>query len=105
MILRAVCWCALLVAATCAAAQSWPARPVKIVVPVAPAGAMDPFARAVAQGLSDLWKRPVIVENRPGASQMIGSDYVSKAEPDGYPLLISEASPFVMNPHLFKQMP
>jgi len=88
-----------------AAAQGWPARPVKIVIPVAPAGALDPIARAIAQNLSETWKQGVIVENRPGASQMIGADYVSKAEPDGYTLLISEASPFVMNPHLFKQMP
>src|SRR5262249_44486750 len=77
----------------------------RVVVPVAPAGAMDPFARAIAAGLSEIWKQPVIVENRPGASQMLGADFVSKAEPDGYTVLISQASPFVMNPHLFNKMP
>jgi len=104
-LLALVAAAAFAVAPLLAAAQPSTSRSVKIVVPVAPAGAMDPFARAIAQHLSEIWGQPVIVENRPGASQMIGADYVSKSEPDGYTLLISEASPFVMNPHLFKKMP
>jgi tripartite-type tricarboxylate transporter receptor subunit TctC len=86
-------------------AQGWPSRPVKIVIPVAAAGAMDPLARAVAARLSEMWKQPVLVENRVGANGIIGADYVSKAEPDGYTLLMSEASPFVMSPHLYRTMP
>ena len=86
-------------------AQTWPSRPVKIVIPVAAAGAMDPLARAVAARLSEMWKQPVLVENRVGANGIIGADYVSKAEPDGYTLLMSEASPFVMSPHLYRTLP
>ena len=97
---------AVLVAAPLAAsAQSFPSRPVKIVIPVAAAGALDPLARVIASRLAEIWKQPVLVENRPGANGIIGADYVSKAEPDGYTLLMSEASPFVMNPHLYKKLP
>lgn len=85
--------------------QPFPSKPVKIVIPVAAAGAMDPLARAVASRLSDIWKYPVLVENRAGANGIIGADYVSKSEPDGYILFMSEASPFVMNPHLYKKLP
>ncbi len=86
-------------------AQAWPSRPIKIVIPVAAAGAMDPLARAVAARLSEMWKQSVLVENRVGANGIIGADYVSKAEPDGYTLLMSEASPFVMSPHLYRTLP
>ena len=88
-----------------AAAQAYPSKPVKIVIPVAAAGAMDPLARAFAARLSEAWKQPVLVENRAGANGIIGADYVSKSEPDGYILFMSEASPFVMNPHLYKKLP
>ena len=97
--------CVLSVAPLAAPGQSFPSRPVKIVVPVAAAGALDPLARVVASRLSDLWKQPVLVENRPGANGIIGADYVSKSEPDGYVMLMSEASPLVMSPHLYKKIP
>ena len=97
---------AVLVAAPLAAsAQSFPSRPVKIVIPVAAAGALDPLARVIASRLAEIWKQPVRVENRPGANGIIGADYVSKSEPDGHTLLLSEASPLVMNPHLYKKLP
>ena len=88
-----------------AAAQSFPARPVKIVVPSSPGGATDSFSRAIGGRLSEIWGQPVVVENRPGANQIIGADYVSKSAPDGYTLLVSDASSFVMNPHLYKKLP
>src|SRR3954469_947317 len=88
-----------------AAAQNFPARPVKIVVPSSPGGATDSFSRAVGGGLAQIWGQPVVVENRPGANQIIGADYVSKSPPDGYTLLVSDASTFVMNPHLYKKLP
>jgi len=88
-----------------APAQPFPSRPVKIVVPTSPGGATDSFSRAIAQRLAEGWGQPVVVENRPGANQIIGADYVAKSAPDGYTLLVSDASSFVMNPHLYKKLP
>src|SRR5262245_37865527 len=81
-----------------ATGQSYPARPVKIVVPSSPGGATDAFARALAAKLSENWGQPALVENRAGANQMLGSEHVSKSPPDGYTLLVSDASSFVINP-------
>jgi tripartite-type tricarboxylate transporter receptor subunit TctC len=88
-----------------AQAQAFPARQVKLVVPTSAGGATDAFARALAQNVADAWGQPVVVENRPGANQIIGSDYVAKSAPDGYTLLVSDASSFVMNPHLYRKLP
>jgi tripartite-type tricarboxylate transporter receptor subunit TctC len=88
-----------------ASAQAFPARAVKIVVPTSPGGATDAFSRALATRLSETWGQPVLVENRPGANQILGADHVSKAAPDGYTLLVSDASSFVINPHLYKKLP
>jgi tripartite-type tricarboxylate transporter receptor subunit TctC len=67
-----------------AAAQEWPARPVRLVVPVPTGGALDPFARAVATKLSDGFKQQFIVDNKPGASGSIATAFVAKSAPDGY---------------------
>jgi tripartite-type tricarboxylate transporter receptor subunit TctC len=71
-----------------ATAQDYPTRPVKIVVPFASGGSGDIFARVVGQYLSDVLKQPFVVENRPGAGSIIGSDMVAKSAPDGYTLLL-----------------
>jgi tripartite-type tricarboxylate transporter receptor subunit TctC len=86
-------------------AQSFPHRAVKIVVPTSPGGATDAFSRALAPRFSEIWGQPVLVENRPGANQILGADYVSKSAPDGATLLVSDASSFVINPHLYKKLP
>jgi tripartite-type tricarboxylate transporter receptor subunit TctC len=93
------------VPATPVLAQSFPSRPVKIVVPTSPGGATDAFSRALAPRLSEAWSQPVLVENRPGANQILGADHVSKSAPDGHTLLVSDASSFVINPHLYKKLP
>jgi tripartite-type tricarboxylate transporter receptor subunit TctC len=85
--------------------QAFPSHAIKIVVPTSPGGATDAFCRALAPRFAEAWGQPVLVENRPGANQIIGADYVSKAAPDGYTLLVSDASSFVMNPHLYKNLP
>jgi tripartite-type tricarboxylate transporter receptor subunit TctC len=86
-------------------AQAFPTQPVKVVVPVPPGGLTDLFTRLIATRLGELWGQPIVVENRPGANQIIGADFVSKSPPNGYTLLVSDASTFVMNPHLYKKLP
>jgi len=87
-----------------AAAQSYPSRPVKIVVPATPGGAIDLIARSLAEKLTVSLGQPVVVENKPGASNNLGTDFVAKSPPDGYTLVIV-ASSHATNKHLFKQMP
>jgi tripartite-type tricarboxylate transporter receptor subunit TctC len=82
----------------------YPNRPVKIVVPYTPGGASDITARLLADRLGKKWNKPVVVENKAGASGMIGTDMVAKAEPDGYTLALV-ASSHVANQSLFKTVP
>src|SRR5437879_6722135 len=84
--------------------QHFPSRPVKIVVPTSPGGATDALSRQIGARLSELRGQPVIVENKPGANQIIGAEYVAKSAPDGNTLLVSDASSFVINPHLYRNM-
>ncbi|HET8744388.1 MAG TPA: tripartite tricarboxylate transporter substrate binding protein [Ramlibacter sp.] len=86
-LVAAVCAAGLMQALP-AAAQNWPSRPVKIIVPFAVGGPADVFARALAQRLPDLLGQPFVVENKPGAGAVIGTDMVAKAPPDGYTLLL-----------------
>src|SRR6266478_10237975 len=82
--------------------QQLPSRPVKIVVPTSPGGATDALSRQIGARLSELRGQPVIVENKPGANQIIGAEYVARSAPDGNTLLVSDASSFVINPHLYR---
>lgn len=86
------------------AQASWPARPVKVVVPFAPGGATDVVARLWAQRLSQLWGQSVVVDNRPGAGGNLGADVVAKSAPDGYTLLMASGS-ITINPSLYAKMP
>ena len=94
-----------LVALASAVAQSYPSKPVKIVVPFAPGGGNDLFARKMAQALSDIWKQSVFVENKPGAGGTIGTDAVAKAVPDGYTLLLGHTGTMSINPALYPALP
>jgi tripartite-type tricarboxylate transporter receptor subunit TctC len=92
-------------AALPAQAQVFPSRAVKVIVPTSPGGATDAFARALAAQLSLRWGQAVVVENRAGANQILGAEFVSKSVPDGYTLLVSDASSFVINPHFYSKLP
>lgn len=86
------------------AQTGYPSRPVRLVVPNPPGGVMDVLARAVADPLGKLWQRPVVVENRPGASGMIGADAVAKAPPDGHTLLMTVTA-VVQIPYMYAKPP
>ncbi|MFM9888872.1 MAG: Bug family tripartite tricarboxylate transporter substrate binding protein [Burkholderiales bacterium] len=86
-------------------AQNFPSRPVRLVVPAAAGGVTDIVARALAQELGSVWSQPAIVENRPGAAQIIGAETVAKSAPDGHTLIVSDSSAFVINPHLYRKLP
>jgi len=95
----------LLIGAHCVFAQPFPSRSVKFVVPASAGGATDNMARSLAARLTEIWGQPVVVENRPGATQIIGADYVAKSPPDGYTLLVSEAATWVITPHFERKLP
>ncbi len=86
-----------------AAAAPWPTQTVKIIVPYAAGGTTDIAARILANELSKKWGQPVLVDNKPGASTQIGTDFVAKSK-DGHTLLMT-ASPFAVNPSLFAKLP
>jgi tripartite-type tricarboxylate transporter receptor subunit TctC len=104
--IRLACSLALALAwATTAAAQNYPDRPVKVIVPYTAGGGTDTVGRAISQRLAEKWGQPVVIENRPGAGTTIGTDAVAKATPDGYTLLFSDSSSFVINPHMYDKLP
>jgi tripartite-type tricarboxylate transporter receptor subunit TctC len=87
-----------------AAAQTFPSRPVTLVVPFSPGTGIDILARAIQPKLQERWKQPVIVENKPGASGNIGTDFVAKSAPDGHTLMVT-VNTYTITPALFKNMP
>ncbi len=95
---------ALLAALVCAGAlaQSWPAKPVKLIVTYPPGGSSDLLARVFGQKLSEIWGQPVIVESKPGAAGSIGMDYAAKQAPDGYSFVVGNIGPAAVNPLLSK---
>jgi len=86
-------------------AQSWPVKPVRIIVPFPPGGGLDLFARLVAAQMQDRLGQQIMVENRSGASGMIGAESVAKAAPDGYTVLFSTAAEIAINQSLYRNMP
>ena len=85
-------------------AQSWPTKPVKIIVNFPPGGAADQIARAVGQPLQEALGQPVIIENRSGSGGNLGGDAVAKAAPDGYTLLMSSGGMVSVNPFIYPKM-
>jgi tripartite-type tricarboxylate transporter receptor subunit TctC len=88
-----------------AAAQSFPSKPVRLVVPFPPGGPLDAIGRAIAQKLTEAWGQSVVVDNKPGAGGNIGADFVAKSPPDGYTVVMGALSTHAVNPSLYPQMP
>ena len=102
LLLLAAC---ALAAAPAGAQDSWPSRPVKVIVPSSPGGGTDLYARLLSQALSDSLKQQFVVDNRPGASGNIGAEAAAKAAPDGYTILVSANPALTVNPSLYKNLP
>jgi tripartite-type tricarboxylate transporter receptor subunit TctC len=97
-------WAVVALMATAAFAQSYPTRPVKLVIPSAPGGTSDFVGRMIAGKLSEYLGQPIVIENRPGAGETIGTEAVAKSAPDGYTLLLVTPA-FTANPALYPKLP
>ena len=86
-------------------AQSYPSRVIRLVSPYAPGGGTDLLARTIGQKLAEVLRYSVVVDNRPGAGGIIGTEFVAKAPPDGYTIMLASPSPIVVAPHLVKNLP
>lgn len=86
-------------------ADTYPSKPIRLVVPFPPGGAVDLYARTVQPELSKLLGQPIVVDNKAGASGMIGADTVAKAAPDGYTLLVGNIAVYAMNAATYRKMP
>lgn len=96
---------ASVVVAPAAMSQGFPEKPVRLVVPYPPGGTVDILARALGDGLTQAFKQPVIVDNRPGAGGTLAAAFVAKAAPDGYTLLVSDVGPLAIARSGYKNLP
>ena len=88
-----------------ASAQTYPSKPIHLIVPYPAGGGTDFFARLVGQKMSDLIGQPIVVENKPGAATNLRADFVAKAPPDGYTVLLGDVATYAANSSLYKKLP
>src|SRR5688572_17964147 len=86
-------------------AQTFPSKPIRIVVPYAAGGTSDILARQIGPKITDAWGQPVIVENKPGANGNVGADFVAKSAPDGYTLLLTDLGGLVISASVYPKLP
>ena len=86
-------------------AQSWPSKPVRMVVAYPPGGGIDVLARQLAEKLTPAWGQPVVVENKPGANTILAADLAAKSPADGHTILFTTDATFSINPHLYARLP
>ncbi len=88
-----------------AGAQEYPTRPIVLIVPFAPGGSSEVLSRMIGQKLTESWKQQVVVENKPGAAGNIAMEYVQRARPDGYTLILGHIGTLAVNPAMFAKLP
>jgi tripartite-type tricarboxylate transporter receptor subunit TctC len=103
--MRLMGFVALLVVAASAAAQTFPTKPLRVIVPQPPGGGFDTVARTLAEPFAAQLGQPVVVENRPGGGTLIGTEAVAKAEPDGHTLLLGASANLVLSAGLYRNLP
>jgi len=91
--------------ASSAFAQSYPSKPIRLVVPYAAGGTSDILARQIGPKLTEVWNQPVVVENKTGANGNVGADFVAKSAPDGYTLLLTDVGGLVISASVYPQLP
>src|SRR3954464_6273437 len=96
------CFCAM-TGSLCA--QNYPTRPIRFIVPYVAGGAGDIYARTIGQKYYEAMGQTVVVDNRPGANGIIGTDLVAKSPADGYTIVMGNSAPFVLNPSLYSKLP
>ena len=96
---------ALAAIASAAGAQTYPNKPIRVIVPYAAGGTSDILARQIGPKMTEAWGQPVIVENKPGANGNVGADFVAKSAPDGYTLLLTDLGGLVISPSVYPQLP
>jgi tripartite-type tricarboxylate transporter receptor subunit TctC len=89
---------------SCATAQPYPGKPIRLISPYAPGGGSDTLARVIGPKLTESWGQPVIIENRPGAAGSIGAEAAARATPDGYTLLVTPNAVLTINPHIYPKL-
>ena len=104
-VIQLVVLCVAVLTSASVAAQGYPNKSVRIIVPFAPGGATDIVARLVAQKLNEIWGQQVLVDNRAGAGGNIGGELAARSAPDGYTLFMTSGSIITANQHLYKKMP
>src|SRR5450755_2328811 len=103
MLVHALALCALAMPMQ-AIAQTWPVKPVRIIVPYPAGGTSDILARTLGQKLSEIWAQSIIVDNKPGANGNVGADFVAKAAPDGYTLLLCDVGALAISPSVYTSL-
>ena len=95
----------LLASAMATPAQTYPSRPIKLIIPLAAGGATDALARIVTQKMSEAWGQQIVIENRAGAGGNIGTEYVARSTADGYTMLLIASSTFTITANLYPKLP
>ena len=88
-----------------ATAQTWPSKPLRVVVPYPAGGGIDVLSRVIGQQLTERWGQPVVVDNRPGAGTLLAAELVAKAAADGHTMMVTTDSTITINPHLYATLP
>src|SRR3954466_5745323 len=103
--MKMIAACLACMLACIAQAQTYPAKPIRLIVPYAAGGTSDILARQIGPKLTDAWGQPIVIENKTGANGNVGADFVAKSPADGYTLLLTDLGGLVISPSVYPQLP